>query len=88
MKPTEASVTDRGVVVLIISLTLGIFVLDLILPPGVAGGVPYIAVVFLSLWLPHRVVSVIPTTIESWYGFSVPILEPLGGTNTLNTYES
>lgn len=35
-------------------LTLAIFVVDVLLPRGIAAGVPYIAPVFLALWLPHR----------------------------------
>ncbi|MEP0546946.1 MAG: PAS domain S-box protein [Rhodothermales bacterium] len=35
-------------------LTLVIFVVDLWLPLGIAGGVPYIAPVLLAMWLPDR----------------------------------
>ena len=39
---------------LLVLLATGIFLLDLSLPLGVAGGVPYVAVVLLALWLPRR----------------------------------
>lgn len=35
-------------------LAAGIFALDLSLPRGVAGGVPYVIVVLISLWLPRQ----------------------------------
>lgn len=37
-----------------IVLTAGVFLLDLSLPLGVAGGVPYVVVVLLSLWFPRQ----------------------------------
>ncbi len=33
--------------------TLGIFVFDLSIPLGVAGGVPYVGIVLIALWLPN-----------------------------------
>lgn len=35
-------------------LTLVVFLVDLFVPLGIAGGVPYIAPVFLAMWLPDR----------------------------------
>lgn len=35
-------------------LTAAIFVVDLLLPLGIAGGIPYIAPVLLAMWLPDR----------------------------------
>ncbi len=40
--------------VLCFMLTAGIFVVDLLTPLGVAGAVPYVGVVLLSLWSPQR----------------------------------
>ena len=39
---------------LAVLLAGSIFVLDLMMPLGVVGGVPYVAVVLISLWLPGR----------------------------------
>lgn len=44
----------RDIVVLGALLTVAIFGMDLMLPLGIAGGVPYIAPVFLAMWLPDR----------------------------------
>ncbi len=67
--------------ILLLSLSLliaaGIFVLDLLIPLGVAAGVPYIAVVFLGAWLPWRhsiiLLAAIGTTLTVLgYQFSAP----------------
>lgn len=36
------------------ALTFAIFVVDLMLPLGIAGGIPYIAPVLMAMWLPDR----------------------------------
>jgi len=41
-----------SVLVAVVLLAAGIFVIDLEIPLGVAGGVPYVAVVLLALWSP------------------------------------
>ena len=41
------------VLVITIVLAAGVFLLDLVFPLGVAGGIPYVAVVLASLWLPR-----------------------------------
>jgi PAS domain S-box-containing protein len=67
--------------ILLLSLSLviavGIFLLDLLIPLGVAAGVPYIAVVFLGAWLPWRhsviLLAAIGTTLTVLgYLFSAP----------------
>ena len=45
---------DRWSTVFISLLSAALFVLDLSLPLGVAAGIPYVAVVLLSLWSPNR----------------------------------
>ncbi|GMT41946.1 MAG: hypothetical protein IEMM0002_0357 [bacterium] len=46
--------TDARLIVLSIVLAAGIFLVDLALPLGVAAGVPYVALVLVSLWSPQR----------------------------------
>ena len=46
--------TSANLVLLTLVLTLGTFLLDSWLPVGVAGGVPYVVVVLISLWSPDR----------------------------------
>ncbi|MCL4693863.1 MAG: PAS domain S-box protein, partial [Candidatus Hydrogenedentes bacterium] len=48
------SKTSVNLVLLTLVLTLGTFLLDSLLPVGVAGGVPYVVVVLISLWSPDR----------------------------------
>ena len=48
---TEAAKKQLGLLVaLSVALAAAIFVLDLYFPEGVAGGVPYVAVVLLGWW--------------------------------------
>ena len=46
--------TSLGLIVASILLASGIFFIDLLFPLGVAGGVPYVALVLLSLWAPNK----------------------------------
>lgn len=60
-------------------LTALIFVVDINLPLGVAGGVPYVAVVLLSLWMPksrNTVVAAISGVLFTLLGW---LLSPPGG---------
>jgi PAS domain S-box-containing protein len=45
--------TPSGLIVLCVLLALAVFFTDLVTPLGVASGVPYVGVVFVSLWLPY-----------------------------------
>lgn len=46
--------TSTRLIVASALLASGIFLIDLSVPLGVAGGVPYVALVLLSLWSPNR----------------------------------
>lgn len=46
-------------------LTAAIFLSDLAIPLGVAMGVPYVAVVLISLWSPHKRFTVIVAIVAS-----------------------
>jgi hypothetical protein len=41
--------SDSKIIALCLTLSIAIFILDSLIPLGVAGGVPYILVVFVSL---------------------------------------
>ncbi len=45
---------DRKIIALCLTLSIVIFVIDSLIPLGVAGGVPYIFVVLVSLWSPRK----------------------------------
>ncbi len=45
--------SDSKIVAICVLLSLGIFIMDSLIPLGVAGGVPYIVVVLIALWS-HR----------------------------------
>ncbi len=51
-KKSESS--DNKIIALCVTLSIAIFILDSLIPLGVAGGVPYILVVLVSLWSPRR----------------------------------
>ncbi len=75
--------TDSRLIGEIALLIVGIFVLDLWMPLGVAGGVPYVAVVLLSLRSPRRQytlnVATVSTalTILGFFFSSPPLGSPL-----------
>jgi PAS domain S-box-containing protein len=54
LRDAEAEKTNPRLVLLCLSLAALIFLIDLFLPLGVAGGVLYVAVVLISLWSPRR----------------------------------
>lgn len=45
---------DRKVIALCLISSISIFIVDSMIPLGVAGGVPYILVVLVSLWSPRK----------------------------------
>src|SRR3989304_7746848 len=45
---------SKQVIIASILLSAGIFIMDLMTPLGVADAIAYVAVILLSLWLPHR----------------------------------
>jgi len=60
-------------------LTIIILAIDLAIPLGVAGGVPYIAVILLSLWSPQKRMTVIVSGICSVLIIVGFIFSPPGG---------
>ena len=60
-------------------LTGSILVFDFFLPLGVAGGVPYVAVVLLTLWSPKRTDTYVAATGCSLLTLLGFFLSPLGG---------
>jgi PAS domain S-box-containing protein len=70
---------NTRLIALSILLAAGVFALDLSLPLGVAGGVPYVALVLVSLWFPQRkytLVAAAAGSILTLLGFA---LSPSGG---------
>ena len=45
---------DGKIVILCLIISIAIFIIDSLIPLGVAGGVPYILVVLVSLWSPRK----------------------------------
>jgi len=60
-------------------LTVIILITDLAIPLGVAGGVPYIAVILLSLWSPQKKITVIVSVICSVLTIAGFFFSPPGG---------
>ena len=50
----EQEASDRKIIALCLVLSIAIFIIDTSIPLGVAGGVPYILVVLISLWSPRK----------------------------------
>ena len=60
-------------------IAIGIFILDLSLPPGVAGGVPYVALVLVSLYAPWRHYSFILAAVATVLTILGFLLSPPAG---------
>ncbi len=56
-----------------------ILIIDLAIPLGVAGGVPYIAVILLSLWSPQKKITIIASVICTVLIIVGFIFSPAGG---------
>ena len=77
---------------IVVTLTTLFFLLDVYLPLGVAGGVPYVTVVLMTLWLHGTRVTLtmaIVCTCLTMVGFGVSpegggIVESLGESNACN----
>ena len=54
-----------GLLVLSVAMAVGIFAVDLSMPSGFAGGVPYVALVLIGLWLPWRNSLLVVATVGS-----------------------
>lgn len=70
---------ERAAIAISILLSAVIFTADLMFPLGVAGGVPYIAVVLIAMWVPSPrfiYVTAVSGTLLTIVGF---YLSPLGG---------
>jgi PAS domain S-box-containing protein len=66
-------------IVATILLATVVFLVDLMLPLGVAGGVPYVAVVLLCLWLPQRWYTVLAALACTGLTILGLFLSPAGG---------
>lgn len=60
-------------------LAISIFVVDLAVPLGVAGGVPYVAVVLLSLWAPDKRFTLVVSVVCSILTIGGFLYSPAGG---------
>ncbi len=54
---------ESSLILLLITMSVGILLLDLAIPLGVAAGVPYVAVVLVAAWLPWRYAIVVMAVI-------------------------
>jgi PAS domain S-box-containing protein len=71
--------STKWLIIAAVLLTAAIFALDLTIPLGVAGGVPYMAPVMLTLWLPQRWYTIgfaIAGTVLTLLGL---LFSPMGG---------
>lgn len=52
--PLRAAEPHAGAALLVTALVIVTFAVDLLLPLGIAGGIPYVAPVLVTMWLPAR----------------------------------
>ena len=76
----SAAKADRRLLALIVLLAAGIFVLDLVIPLGVAGGVLYVVVVLLSLQSGRRHYTWLTSAAASALTILGLMFSPSGGT--------
>lgn len=71
--------TNPRLILFSLILMLLIFFIDLNLPLGVAGGVPYITVILVALWSPNRKLAIILALLCSTLTLAGFYLSPQGG---------
>ncbi|MDP6588895.1 MAG: hypothetical protein QF666_05565, partial [Alphaproteobacteria bacterium] len=71
--------STAGIVAVIVVAAAAIFAVDLFLPLGVAGGVPYVALVLLGLWLPSRRYILVLACVGTALTVIGYLLSPTGG---------
>ena len=71
--------TDLKVIVLCLALSMLIFIFDSLLPLGVAGGVPYILIVLVSLWSESKKLPVYMALLVSALTILGFFTSPTGG---------
>ncbi len=71
--------SDIKVILICSFLTLAIFIIDSQIPLGVAGGVPYILVVLISLWAPRKNLPVYMAIVGSLLTIIGFYSSPTGG---------
>lgn len=67
------------VILLCFGVAIGIMVLDLFVPLGVAAGVPYVLVILLSLWSPGRRLPIYMAMLTSCFVIVGFYFSPQGG---------
>ncbi len=78
-KSTKTIHPNVLVYIICISLFILIFVIDLFIPLGVAAGVPYVAVVLVSLWAPKRNFTIWVAFASSFLTIIGLFYSPMGG---------
>ncbi len=79
LTPDEKPTMQKGIYVICILLFLLLFIFDLLLPLGVAAGVPYITVVLVSLWSPKKNFTLLVAFFSSVLTIAGFYLSPPGG---------
>jgi len=78
LRHTPQGRVRRGVIAAGALVTLAIFLIDINLPLGIAGGIPYIAPVFLAIWLPDRRLIIAVAVVCSILTMAALALSPPG----------
>ncbi len=79
MTPRLNRIAGKNIIAMTLFLMVSVFVIDTLLPLGVAGGVPYILVILVSLWYEQKTFTLavaIACTLLTITGF---YLSPAGG---------
>ncbi len=71
--------SDNNAIIVCLLLSVVIFAIDLSIPLGVAGGVPYIAVVLVSLWSEKKRLTIMAAVVGSILTLLGYFYSPSGG---------
>jgi signal transduction histidine kinase/ActR/RegA family two-component response regulator len=78
-KNTNKIDVPKKLIVFILLLSVLIFGIDIALPLGVAGGVPYVAVILVTLWIPKRRTTIVFALLCTFLTLLGYFFSPEGG---------
>ena len=76
---TQNKSSEKNILMLTITLLVVVFITDTMLPLGVAGGVPYIMAILISLWYEKKKFTIIIAMVATFLTITGFFSSPAGG---------